>query len=330
MKIAGLLVALTAALNLTTSAAISESLKTESSTGLASARAVSPVQFPGLCRFPLGDFQITTLSDGTCSLDLHELLLGASVSEVDFLLDKQCLHNPVEASVNSFLIQTGTKNILVDTGAGQLFGPKVCGKLLESLMVAGLKPEQIDDILITHVHTDHSGGLMRDGRMLFPNATIHVGKPDVDFFLDSSNSEKTGYGIKYFESAQKTLKPYVDAGKVKTFSGILEILPGITATLHPGHTPGSAFYLVKSKDQSIQFLGDVIHCSAVQMPRPDITIKFDVDSTKAAKVRSEELAHFAKDKQMIAAPHLPFPGIGYVQAEGKGYRWIPKEYRNRE
>lgn len=329
MKLVGLIAALTVVLNMTGSAAMSETVKTESSTA-SNPPVGGRAQFPGLFRFPLGDFQITTLSDGTCSLNLHELLLGTNESEVDGLLDKHCLQNPVEASVNSFLIQTGTKNILVDTGAGQLFGPKVCGKLLESLTVAGLKPEQIDDILITHVHTDHSGGLMRDGKMLFPNATIHVGKPDLDFFFDSSNSEKTGYGIKYFEQAQKSLKPYVDAGKVKTFSGAEEILPGITATLHPGHTPGSAFYLVKSKDQSIQFLGDVFHCAAVQMARPDITIKFDVDSKEAAKVRAAELAHFAKDKQMIGAPHLPFPGIGYVQTEGKGYRWIPKEYRNRE
>lgn len=330
MKLASFLMVFSIGASLTCVAAMSEAGKNEMVATSAASEAVSRSQFPGLFRFSIGDFQITTLSDGTTPLNLHELLLGTNEAEVNALLDKHCLHNPVEVSVNSFLIQTGTKNILVDTGAGQLFGPKVCGKLVESLTVAGLKPDQIDDVLITHVHTDHSGGLMRDGKMLFPNATIHVGKPDVDFFLDSSNAEKTGYGMRYFEQAQKCLKPYVDAGKVKTFDKTEEILPGITATLHPGHTPGTAFYLVASKGQSIEFLSDVIHCSAVQMERPDITIKFDVDSKNAAKVRAEGLARFAKDKQLIAAPHLPFPGVGYVQAEGKGYRWIPKEYKNRE
>jgi glyoxylase-like metal-dependent hydrolase (beta-lactamase superfamily II) len=281
-------------------------------------------------RLPLGRLEIIALSDGTVPQDLHQLLTHTTVATVDGLLSGSFLSNPVEASINAYLIRDGARRILVDTGSGQLFGPGYGGKLVDSLASVATKPEDITDILITHVHTDHTGGLVADGRMTFPNATVHVGKPDLDFFLDPSNAAKTGYDKHYFDEAAKTIGIYDKAGKVQPFNDGATILPGIVATIHPGHTPGSAFYTVTSESRSIVFVGDIVHVAAVQFPDPKITIVYDVDAATAASVRENAFSHFAHDRQLIAAPHLPFPGIGHVSANGHGaFSWFPVEYRNR-
>ncbi|RUV70680.1 MAG: MBL fold metallo-hydrolase [Mesorhizobium sp.] len=281
--------------------------------------------------FPLGDLGIIALSDGTVPQDLHALLTGTSPAEVDEHLNHAFLSNPVEASINGFLIRDGERLTLVDTGSGQLFGPGYGGKLRDSLASIGVMPQDITDILITHIHTDHTGGLVADGKPVFDNATVHVGAPDLTFFLDTSNSEKTGYARQYFDEAEKTIGVYQRAGKVRTFSDHEAILPGIVATLHPGHTPGSAFFTVSSKGHSIAFIGDVIHVAAVQFPDPAVTIVYDVNPGEAAAERQKTFSAFADARQLVAAPHLPFPGVGHIRAEGGGsFTWHPAEYRNRE
>lgn len=279
---------------------------------------------------PLGDIEIVSLSDGTVPQDLHKLLTGTSEAQINDLLVKSFQANPVEASINAFLIRGNDRTILVDTGSGDLFGPGNGGKLLDSLAAAGVNPDQVTDILITHVHTDHTGGLVAGGEPVFVNATVHVGAPDMDFFLDASNGERTGYAKQYFDEAAKTVGVLAKAGKVKTFGDNETVLPGIVATLHPGHTPGSAFFTVTSQGQSIVFVGDIVHVENVQFPNPAITIVYDVDPAMAAAVRQKAFSDQAGSRQLVAAPHLPFPGIGHVRTEsGSAFSWHPAEYRNR-
>ena len=185
-------------------------------------------------------------------------------------------------------------------------------------------------MLITHAHSDHAGGLVRDGRRVFANATVHVSKTDLDFFLDRANAQRTGYDAQYFDVAAKTLKPYLDAGKVKPIGSDGEVLPGITATLHPGHTPGSEFYTLRSNGEEIVFVGDIVHSAAVQFPSPTITIAYDQAPASAARVRANAFTAFARDRTLIAVPHMPFPGVGHVRAEGRGFAWIPVTYTNRD
>ncbi|MGV7212616.1 MBL fold metallo-hydrolase [Bradyrhizobium sp. UFLA05-112] len=281
-------------------------------------------------RVHVGAVTVTVLSDGTVPQDLHALLTSTTRAKTDKLLDASFLHNPIEASINAFLIALPDRLVLVDTGSGELFGPGNGGKLRASLAAAGYRPEQITDILITHVHTDHSGGLVEGGRIVFPSATVHLGKPDIDFFLNPANSVESGYDRKYFDEAIKTLKPYVDAGKVAAFSSTTEVVPGITATLHPGHTPGSAFYTLVSQGERMTFIGDIIHVASVQFPDPSITIVYDVNPKAAEATREQAFAQFASERELIAAPHLPFPGIGHVRRADKGYQWVPIEYGNRQ
>jgi glyoxylase-like metal-dependent hydrolase (beta-lactamase superfamily II) len=298
------------------------------------AQAVEPqptpaLQGPDFYRFHVGSVTVTALSDGTVPQDLHALLTGTTAARTDQLLHDGFLSNPVEASINAFLIALPDRLVLVDTGSGELFGPGNGGKLVSSLAAAGYRPEQITDILLTHVHTDHSGGLVREGQRVFTNATVHVGQPDVDFFLNVANAGKSGYDRKYFEEAIKTLKPYVDANKVAGFSKESKVVPGITATLHPGHTPGSAFYTLTSEGNRITFIGDIIHVAAVQFPDPRVTILYDVDPKAAANTREQAFSSFASGRELVAAPHLPFPGVGHLRQAGSGYQWVPIDYGNR-
>lgn len=287
------------------------------------------LQTPGVYRFMVGNVRVTALSDGTVPIDLHVLLHGTTAAQTDTVLRRSFLVNPVEASINAFLLETGTRRVLVDTGAGDLFGPGNGGKLVESLKAAGTDPAQIDDILITHVHTDHSGGLVRNGQMIFSKAIVHAGKADVDFFLDPANGSKTGYDARYFVEAAKTLKLYVDAGRVRPFTGRAAIIPGITAEVRAGHTPGSVFYTLESRGERVVFIGDIVHVGAVQFANPAVTITFDLDPAKAALVRKQAFAEFTRALTLIAAPHLPFPGVGHLRAHTPGYEFVPVAYGNR-
>lgn len=290
-------------------------------------------QIPGVYSFRLGKFTITALSDGTVPQDLHKVLTNTDSAEIKQLLDRDFLANPVEASINAFLIDTGEKQVLVDTGAGQLFGPGLGGKLQESLKAAGYVSDDIDLVLITHVHTDHSGGLVENGRLMFPTATVYAGKPDVDLWLDpanAANAERLNLERRFFDEAAKTIKPYLDAGKLKLLSGETVISPEITARPTPGHTPGHNFYVVESRGERIEFWGDILHFGSIQFPNPSITVIYDVDSNAASAQRSQQFALAEQSRRLVAAAHLPFPGVGHIRADDRGYSWVPVDYRWRD
>jgi len=317
-RVSSLAAVLTLALSLTSAA-------------LAGPLAISSTPAVDSYSFPLGNLKITALSDGTVPQDLHELLTDTTQPEVDSLLEGSFLQNPVEASINVYLIEDGERRILVDTGAGQLFGPGLGGKLLDGLNAIGIAPSDITDILITHVHTDHTGGLVMDGRPAFPNATVHVAASDLEFFLERENSEKTGYAMQYFEEAEKTVGAYEATGQIDHFDETENILPGIVATVHPGHTPGSAFFTVSSEGETMVFVGDLVHVAAVQFPSPQITIVYDVAPDQAETTRIEAFSDFADKRELIAAPHLPFPGVGHVSVkDDASFMWHPVEYRDRK
>jgi glyoxylase-like metal-dependent hydrolase (beta-lactamase superfamily II) len=288
------------------------------------------LQGPDHYSFRVGDIEITSLSDGTVPQDLHALLHNTTDAKTDALLHDAFLANPVEASINAFLFHDAGHTVLVDTGSGDFFGPGYGGKLLESLASIHVSPDQITDVLLTHAHDDHMGGLVHNGNLVFPRAIVHLSAPDLAFFMDRSNSAKAHYAMSYFDQAFTALKPELNAGKIVTFHSEEEVLPGVEAVIHPGHTPGSTFYILHSHGESITFTGDIIHVAAVQAPDPEITIAYDVDPAKAALVREEALAQFAKERTLVAVPHLPFPGVGHFRKNGEGYTWVPILYQNRD
>lgn len=282
----------------------------------------------GYHHFNIGDFGITALSDGTLPIPPHELLTGARPGEIAQRLKAGFQGERVDASVNAYLIKAGARLVLVDAGTGELYGPSL-NKLSASLNAIGYAPEQITDILITHIHTDHTGGLMDGTRIVFPNATLHVEKRELDFWMSASNrAAAIPFQKKYFDEAAAKIAPYVKAGMVTTFSGASALFPGIRAVPSPGHTPGHTFYVVESRGDKLVFWGDLVHVAEVQMPNPAVTILFDIDPAKAAAQRRKAFADAANGRYWVAGDHLSFPGVGHLRRDASGYRWIPMSYAN--
>jgi glyoxylase-like metal-dependent hydrolase (beta-lactamase superfamily II) len=273
----------------------------------------------------LGNFEITPVSDGTVDLPMDKLL-NDKPARINAILAKHHLKGTVETSDNVFVINTGSKLVMVDTGAGVLFGPTL-GKFMANLKAAGYQPEQIDEIYLTHMHGDHVGGLVSDGKIAFPNAIVRASKTDADFWLSQSNMDKAPDDNKgTFKGAMASLNPYIQAGKFKTFTGNTELVPGVSAVATPGHTPGHTSYMVESGGQKIMLVGDLVHMAAVQMENPSVTINFDSDKKAAAASRKKAFDAAAKGGYLIGGAHLQFPGVGHLRTEGKGYRWIPVNY----
>ena len=296
--------------------------------GLTSANAAAPMaktNAPGFYRMMLGDFEVTALSDGTADLPVDKLL-NAPPAKVLAALKRVHLKSPLETSVNAFLVNTGSKLVLIDAGAAELFGPTL-GILVKNLQAAGYQPEQVDEVYITHMHPDHVGGLMAGDKPAFPNAIVRADKHDADFWLSQANLDKAPEDSKgFFKGAMASINPYVQAGKFKPFDGDTDLVPGIRAHASRGHTAGHATYVVESKGEKLVLLGDLIHVAAVQFPDPSVTIKFDTDTKAAAAQRRKAFGEAAKEGYLVAGAHLSFPGIGRLRADGKGYGFVPVNY----
>jgi glyoxylase-like metal-dependent hydrolase (beta-lactamase superfamily II) len=164
-------------------------------------------QAPGFYRGKLGQFEITALSDGVAPRDLEDILSEPALVHANMANAHE--KEPVPISINAFLINTGSHLVLVDTGAGELFGA-TSGRIVANIKAAGYTPEQIDSILLTHIHGDHSGGLTVKGERVFPNATVYVSKLDVDYWLSDEQKMKAPENKRQsFDQSQLTVTPYV-------------------------------------------------------------------------------------------------------------------------
>jgi glyoxylase-like metal-dependent hydrolase (beta-lactamase superfamily II) len=309
-----------------------------------SAAAQVRVQAPGFYRMMLGDFEITALLDGTHPFPAAEVLTKAKVGapgvrsklfqdyadEASALLAASDLTAPMEGSINAFLVNTGSKLVLIDSGAGTLYGA-CCGHLIENLRASGYTPEQVDEVLLTHLHADHVGGIAPDGIAVFPNAVIRSSKLDADYWLDDANERAAPDFLRpMFEGDKASLKPYIAAGRYLPFEGEQEMVPGIRSVPMPGHTPGHTSYAIVSRGQKLLVWGDVVHVAAVQFSDPAVTVKYDSDEDEAELDRKRIFSDAAKGRYWIGAAHISFPGLGHVGVRnGVTFFWIPADYTTR-
>jgi glyoxylase-like metal-dependent hydrolase (beta-lactamase superfamily II) len=212
------------------------------------------------------------------------------------------------SATNEFLIKSGGKIILVDTGFG--------GALFGELASLGVKPGDVDLVLLTHTHIDHVSGLARDGKALFPKAELLLAKAEYDW---AKTNPKTMESLKPYESRTRTFDPGTLGGAGP------EAAPGVKAWAAYGHTPGHTVFLVESGGQRLLIIGDLLHVEAVQFPRPDISASYDKDPAEAAKTREAVLAWAAANKAPIAGSHLLYPAMGDVAKDGAGFKYTPKK-----
>ena len=281
-------------------------------------------QVPGFYRMKVGDLEVTALLDGAAVFDLHWLTAKKVTMDRVKSASKEDPHL-LDTGDIGFLVNTGKQLILVDAGAGTWFGGGSLGRLVDSLRNAGYAPEQVDRVLVTHLHSDHVGGLTsRDGKRVFPNADVFVSKAESDFWLSTEIAAKAPKDAQpFFQSAQAIAAPYIKAGKWHTFSDSEALMDGMQLVALHGHTPGHTGYEFSSKGQKVLFWGDTIHEQLVQLSHPDITVVFDIDHAAAAATRNKLLPTLAREGVMIAGPHMPFPGMGRLRKEANGYVWAP-------
>src|SRR5256712_2298415 len=210
---------------------------------------------------------------------------------------------------------------------GTWWGGGALGRLECSLRSAGYTPEEVDIVLLTHLHSDHVGGLTtQDGKRVFPNADVYVAKAESDFWLSPEIAAKAPKDAQpFFQSAQAIAAPYIKAGKWRTISGPEQMVDGMQLVPLPGHTPGHTGYEFSPKGQKILFWGDIVHAQRVQLPHPEVTAIFDIDQTAAAAAatRHQLLLKLAREDVLIAGPHMNFPALGRLRKEGSGYNWVP-------
>src|SRR5438445_5294402 len=258
-------------------------------------------QAPGFYRLKVGDLDVTALYDGTGVFDPH--WLNGTKSTMDGVVE--ALHEDphmLDVVDTGFLVNTGKQLILVYAGAGTWWGGGTLGRLAGSLRSAGYTPEEVDIVLVTHLHSDHVGGLTtQDGKRVFPNADVYVAKAESAFWLSPDIAAKAPKDAQpFFQSAQAIAAPYIKAGKWHTFSGSEPIVDCMQLVPLSGHTPGHTGFEFSSKGQRILFWGDIVHALRVQLQHPEVTALFDIDQPAAAATRQQLLLKLAREDVLVA------------------------------
>lgn len=307
--------------------------------GLTSVRAAGSMvkTQPGFYRIMLGDFEITALNDGVVDYPTGRLLPTASPEQIKAGLAESGLTDPVGLSYNAFAVNTGSKLILIDTGTGGKLDEQQefhgAGHLIANLRAAGYRPEQVDEVYITHGGPDHIGGLTVGAERAFPNAVVRAPKIEFDRFLDRAkvaallaevhNDKQVKAWVQFI---QNLFEPYVRAGKFQPFDEDTELVPGIRSLATHGHSPGHTSYVVESRGQTLIVMGDLVIIGALQFAYPPLGSSADDDPKAAAEQRLRVFKMAADSDYWVAGGHLPFPGVGHIRAGDGRYFWIPANY----
>ena len=267
-------------------------------------------------RAKLGEYDVTTLLDNQRTVDNIQSIFGMNVSKEEF--GKVSAENLIPADKSQFfftptVINTGTELILFDTGLGEN------GNIVGALSAAGYTPDQVDIVVITHMHPDHIGGLILDDKPVFPNARYITGSTEYDFW----NKQDPQSGIPALMA--KKVKPLIE--KFSFIKGGDTIASGITAMETFGHTPGHMAFMVESKGEQIALLADMTNHYVWSLAYPDWEVKFDMDKSAAAATRRKTLDMLATDKIPFIGYHMPFPATGYVETRGNGFKYVPTSYQ---
>lgn len=304
-------------------------LSAAAATGQAADHLSMPTeQAPGFFRERVGTALLTALYDGDFSLK-PTLLKGMAADSIQHLLAQMFQDSGpvVQTAVNAYLVQTADQLVLVDAGAAACFGPTM-GHIVSNLQAAGYQPEDVDVVLLTHMHPDHICGLVDgDGQAVFSRATVWGAGDEAAYWLDPAIARQAAESNRpFFAMAQQAIAPYRKAGRFRTFVPGDALPAGFSVVPSPGHTPGHTSYLFHSGADNLLIWGDIIHAYAVQLPHPEVSIEFDTTPARAIESRQRLLQQVAGEKLLVAGAHMPFPGVGHIRKDEQGYHWVPVEF----
>jgi len=261
-------------------------------------------------RFVLGGFEVTTLLAGTRTVPDPQTIFGLSTPAEDFAAAAEAAFIPTDRAQFFFtptVVNTGAELVLFDTGLNP-------GGITAALAAAGYAPDQVDTVVITHMHGDHIGGLSGEAGATFPNARYVTGAAEHNHWSAAGNEN--------FDAKVKPLNDQIafldDGGAVTS---------GITAMAAFGHTPGHMGYMIESEGQGLMLIADLANHYVFSLARPDWEVRFDMDKPAAAATRRRVLGMLAADRLPFIGYHMPFPALGYVAAEGDGFRYVPASYQ---
>lgn len=295
------------------------------------AQAAAPMRGanpPRFLRLMLGDMEVTTLLDGAMggtNAGIQNFFPDSRPEEIIPLRARAFaietgLHQPVGA----YVVNTGRNLVMIDCGGHSSFIPTT-GGTLDALRASGYTPEQVDTVLLTHIHPEHALGLSYDGTTRnFPNAEVVVTQIDHQFWTDPAMESRVPQGQRFIEAGRRAIRPY--AGRIRTVEmrPDLEVLPGFFLDPAPGHTPGHVSFRLTSQNQSMLIWGDIAHQMVIQLARPRWRVGVDVDSAMGVESRVKTLTMLEREGILMGGVHVPWPGFGRIIRDGEGFLYVPR------
>jgi len=288
---------------------------------------VPHTQIPGVYRRRVGDIVVNAIADGFLD-GAVDVLRNIRPEDATNILTAN-FRPARRTAVNAFLVHSQGRVALIETGCGTYMQP-TSGKVLANIAAAGTAPTEIDTVLLTHMHPDHSAGLTdrETGKAHFANAELVVHENEPRHWLDDANMARATEReqLLYFKCAREQIAPYSD--RMRTFTGG-EVFPGVIAIPRPGHTPGHTTYMISSGNDQLLIWGDTVHVPEVQTARPEVCIAFDVDPAAAEASRRAVFDMVATDRLLVTGMHLHFPGFSRLQKRrDTGYQLIPAAWEH--
>jgi glyoxylase-like metal-dependent hydrolase (beta-lactamase superfamily II) len=283
---------------------------------------VPSTQIPGIYRRRIGDIVVTAISDGYLD-GAYEFMRDITPQDAERILKDSFRPAPPRISINCFVIHSGGRTALMETGSGNSMGPTL-GKMPQNLAAAGIDTKSIDSILLTHMHPDHSNGLTdENGVAKFPHVELVVAERDVAHWFDDAAMARATerQQMRFFRWAREQIAPYQK--QRRDAKG--EVFPGVTAEPIPGHTPGHTAYRIASKGEQLLIWGDIVHIPDIQTRRPDVYMEPDVDGAAAIAMRKRVFDMVATDRLLAAGMHMHFPGfLNLNRRPNGGYELVPE------
>ncbi len=278
---------------------------------------------PPLAQISIGRFKVTALTDGFADMPFS-YFVGRSPKEIEAAAAGQFAARPggIRLVFNQYLIEDGNRRILIDTGPAGLLGES--GKLPSALKAVGLAPEDIDAVIVTHMHRDHIGGLVAGGRRNFSNAEIYIGRREVAHWTDPAQRAAAPDFLKSsFDASAELIRLYP---KLQAIDGERSIVPGVSTIDLAGHTPGHIGVRIEDGGKSLLMVGDMLFHPSLHPAATDIGFIFEQDPEAARAMRARFFPRAAEEKALIAATHMPFPGLGRIVSDQGRLRWMAAEW----